>query len=158
MRIYYRKIKKRKRPDFTIVPVEPGRMLCRGRMLYLCELESLDFRRVELAAVGREEDNNFSDDGRIEAEPVAATDFTIARADVTGRVDLETRRVVEAIVLDPLIGERRKPFALRDPRKLDLKHIVLDGDGLHLATVEVALTLVLDFHLTALESLDYLCR
>src|SRR3989344_3463694 len=139
MKILNSKIRKRKgrtprlccgaRPD--VVP---------RRTLRLCELEPLDLRRVELAAVGREEDGELSHDRRVEREtPVS---------DLGGLVDLETRAVVEVIVLDPTLGDRRKPLSLREPRELDLEFVVLDGDGLDLTAEEVALVLVLDLHLS----------
>jgi len=126
--------------------------------LRLRELESLDLGGIKLAAVGRVENDRLSDDGRIEAKPVVTADLATAGANVADRVDLETRRVVEAVVLDPLLGERRKPLALREPREFDPELVVLDGDGLHFAAVEIALALVLDLHLAALELCNRLRR
>ncbi len=103
------------------------------RTLRLRELEPLDLRRVELAAVGRVEHDGLADDGRIEAKPTVTANLAAAGADVADRVDLEARRVVEAIDLDPLLRERRKPFPLREPGEPDLELVVLDDDGLHLA-------------------------
>ena len=113
---------------------------------------------VEPAPVGREEHDGFADDRRVEAESAVATDSVVSGsgADVARRVDLEARPVIEVVLVDPLLGERRISLALREPGKLHLELVVLDSDGLHLATEHVALVLVLDFHLTADESRDCL--
>lgn len=94
------------------------------------------------------ENNDITDNGRLQAQSAVAIG---AGADATDRVDLEACRVVETIVLDPLVRERRKPVALREPlrepREPDPELVALDGNTLDLTAVEVALALVLDLHL-----------
>jgi len=125
--------------------------------LRLRELQPFDLRGVELAAVRRVEHDGLADDGRVEAKPAITADVASAGTDVARRADLEAQRVVEVVALHPSHRNRGKLLALREPDEPDPELIVLDGDGLHLAAVDVALTFVQDLHLTALESLDGLC-
>lgn len=148
---------KKERPSSTMF-CEARPVVAPRDTLRLRELKPLDFGGVELASVRRKQHDGFADDGRVEADPAVATGVVAARADVARRVDLEARRVVEAIVLDPLLRDRREPLALREPGELHLELVVLDHDGLDLAAVHVPLVLVLDLHLAALEPCDRLCH
>lgn len=113
------------------------------------QFQPFDARRVELAAVRREDRRGFSDDGG--PQTPAVTTFTLRRADVVDRVDVETRGVVELVILLP--GRRREAVAFGQPDEFgrQLVGLVVDGKHLQLAAVDVAFALVLDFHLAAHE-------
>jgi len=120
---------------------------CRASALRRAEFQPFDPAGVELAAVRRVDDHRFADEVGVQAPAVAAAHVAAARADVAHRVHFQAGAVVQLLVLLP--GRRREAVTLAKPEEFGLQRVVVDGQALQFAAVDVVLALVLDFHLAA---------
>ena len=108
------------------------------------ELETYDFGRIKLTAVGWEKRSVFPD--------VHDAVVDSAFADLAGRCDLQTDGVVEIVLGIPLgiithLGEPLEP---------DVQGAIFDPGVLNLPTIEVVLIGVLYLHLATLVALEEL--
>ena len=112
------------------------------------QLQALDLRRVELAAVRWEDDDHLAGDQALEHDPI--------HLDHVGRVDDQAGAVVEVLLVDPPLRQGRVALGLGHPAEPDdevtVTGVAVHGDGLDLPAEEVALSLVLDLDLSTHET------